>query len=177
MRVAITGAIPDAGVQLLREQHDVVVHDADTPITRDALLRHVAGADAIVSLLTERIDDELLDAAGPQLRVVANVAVGYNNIDVEACRARGVPATNTPGVLTDATADIAMALILLGSYRTYFRQMLEFRWRQWLTTKYLHDWLGDRAFYRIERDHLADNPDQRVSVDLQALDQFRGERR
>ncbi|MGF6758446.1 ABC transporter ATP-binding protein/permease [Paraburkholderia sp. GAS334] len=64
---------------------------------------------------------------------------------------------------------IAMALILLGSYRTYFRQMLEFRWRQWLTTKYLHDWLGDRAYYRIERDSLADNPDQRVSVDLQAL--------
>jgi putative ATP-binding cassette transporter len=64
---------------------------------------------------------------------------------------------------------IAMALILLGSYRTYFRQMLEFRWRQWLTGQYLHDWLGDRAYYRIERDSLADNPDQRVSVDLQAL--------
>ncbi|TDN67790.1 ABC transporter ATP-binding protein/permease [Paraburkholderia sp. BL10I2N1] len=64
---------------------------------------------------------------------------------------------------------IAMALILLGSYRTYFRQMLEFRWRQWLTSQYLHDWLGDRAYYRIERDSLADNPDQRVSVDLQAL--------
>jgi putative ATP-binding cassette transporter len=64
---------------------------------------------------------------------------------------------------------IAMALILLGSYRTYFRQMLEFRWRQWLTGQYLHDWLGDRAYYRIERDNLADNPDQRVSVDLQAL--------
>jgi putative ATP-binding cassette transporter len=64
---------------------------------------------------------------------------------------------------------IALALILLGSYRTYFRQMLEFRWRQWLTERYLHDWLGDRTFYRIERDSLADNPDQRVSVDLQDL--------
>ncbi|HEY3596674.1 MAG TPA: ABC transporter ATP-binding protein/permease [Paraburkholderia sp.] len=64
---------------------------------------------------------------------------------------------------------IALALILLGSYRTYFRQMLEFRWRQWLTTRYLKDWLGEGAFYRIERDRLADNPDQRVSVDLQAL--------
>jgi putative ATP-binding cassette transporter len=64
---------------------------------------------------------------------------------------------------------IALALILLGSYRTYFRQMLEFRWRQWLTTRYLNDWLGDRAYYRIERDSLADNPDQRVSADLQGL--------
>ncbi|CAB3763268.1 ABC transporter ATP-binding protein/permease [Paraburkholderia solisilvae] len=64
---------------------------------------------------------------------------------------------------------IALALILLGSYRTYFRQMLEFRWRQWLTTKYLNQWLGDDAYYRIERDRLADNPDQRVSADLQGL--------
>jgi vitamin B12/bleomycin/antimicrobial peptide transport system ATP-binding/permease protein len=64
---------------------------------------------------------------------------------------------------------IALALILLGSYRTYFRQMLEFRWRQWLTTKYLNDWLGEDAYYRIERDRLADNPDQRVSADLQGL--------
>lgn len=64
---------------------------------------------------------------------------------------------------------IAMAMILLGSYRTYFRQMLEFRWRQWLTTQYMHAWLSGRAYYRIERDKLADNPDQRVSVDLQEL--------
>lgn len=64
---------------------------------------------------------------------------------------------------------IALVLILLGTYRTYFHQMLEFRWRQWLTTRYLRDWLGDQAFYRIERDNLADNPDQRVSVDLQSL--------
>jgi putative ATP-binding cassette transporter len=64
---------------------------------------------------------------------------------------------------------IAMALILLGSYRTYFRQKLEFRWRQWLTTKYMHEWLSGRSYYRIERDKLADNPDQRVSIDLQEL--------
>ncbi|WP_126879341.1 ABC transporter ATP-binding protein/permease [Paraburkholderia kururiensis] len=64
---------------------------------------------------------------------------------------------------------IALALILLGSYRTYFQQMLEFRWRAWLTTKYQREWLGERTYYRIERDNLADNPDQRVSVDLQDL--------
>jgi glyoxylate reductase len=77
----------------------------------------VAGADAIVSLLTEKVDDELLDAAGPQLQSVSNVAVGYNNIDVPACEKRGVLVTNTPGVLTEATADIAMSLILMATRR------------------------------------------------------------
>ena len=81
------------------------------------MLKRVAGADAIVSLLTEKIDAELLDAAGKQLRSVSNVAVGYNNIDVPACRERNVLVTNTPGVLTDATADIAMALILMSTRR------------------------------------------------------------
>ncbi|MSZ65567.1 MAG: D-glycerate dehydrogenase, partial [Actinobacteria bacterium] len=79
--------------------------------------KRVAGADSIVSLLTEKIDAELLDAAGNQLRSVSNVAVGYNNIDVPACRERNVLVTNTPGVLTDATADIAMALILMSTRR------------------------------------------------------------
>lgn len=77
----------------------------------------VAGAHAAVTLLTTKVDDAFLDAAGPQLKVVANVAVGYNNIDVSACAARGVIATNTPGVLTQATADIAMALILMTTRR------------------------------------------------------------
>ena len=72
----------------------------------------MAGAHALVTLLHDRVDGELLDAAGPQLRCVANVAVGYDNIDVAAARRRGVTVTNTPGVLTDATADLAIALIL-----------------------------------------------------------------
>jgi glyoxylate reductase len=71
----------------------------------------------VVSLLTERIDAELLDAAGPQLKVVANVAVGYDNIDVPACTERGIVAANTPGVLTEATADIALGLILAATRR------------------------------------------------------------
>ena len=77
----------------------------------------VHGAHAAVTLLTTKVDDAFLDAAGSQLKVVANVAVGYNNIDVAACAARGVIATNTPGVLTDATADIAMSLILMTTRR------------------------------------------------------------
>lgn len=117
-RVVVTGRIPQAGVDLLvGAGHHVDVWTDDTPIPRDELLRRVAGAHAVVSLLTARIDDELLDAAGPQLRAVANVAVGYDNIDVAACHRRGVVATNTPGVLTDATADLAMALVLMTTRR------------------------------------------------------------
>ncbi len=116
-KVVITGRIPAEGVAALRAEHDVDAWDETTPISRDELLRRVAGADALVTLLTEKVDAELLDAAGPQLRVVSNVAVGYNNIDVTACHERDVIATNTPGVLTDATADIAMALILMSTRR------------------------------------------------------------
>jgi glyoxylate reductase len=118
-RVVITGRIPVEALDALRADDSLTV-DAwsdDTPIARDALLTMVSGADAIITLLTERVDAELLDAAGPQLRVVANVAVGYNNIDVSAAAERGVIVTNTPGVLTDATADIALALILMVTRR------------------------------------------------------------
>ncbi len=116
-RVVVSGRIPAEGIAALQADHDVLAWEQDGPIPRDELLRRVAGADALVTLLTERVDVELLDAAGPQLRVVANVAVGHNNIDVPACRERNVVATNTPGVLTDATADIAMGLILMSTRR------------------------------------------------------------
>ena len=117
MKVVITGRVPAAAVDMLAAEHDVISWESETLVSRDVLLQRVAGADAIVSLLTEKVDGELLDAAGPQVRVVANVAVGFNNIDIAACRERGVVATNTPGVLTDATADIAMALILMSTRR------------------------------------------------------------
>ena len=116
-KVVITGRIPAIAVDQLRAQHDVVSWDEPVTITREELLKRVKGADAIVSLLTEKVDAELLDAAGPQLKVVSNVAVGYNNIDVPACKERNVLVTNTPGVLTEATADIAMALILMSTRR------------------------------------------------------------
>ncbi|MFV0432597.1 MAG: 2-hydroxyacid dehydrogenase [Leucobacter sp.] len=116
-RIVVTGRIPEAAVEKLRAEHEVDAWSAAESIGRDELLSRVAGADAVVSLLTERIDAELLDAAGEQLRVVANVAVGYDNIDVAACAERGVVATNTPGVLTEATADIAFSLILMATRR------------------------------------------------------------
>lgn len=83
-----------------------------TPAPRAELLASVVGTSALISLMSDRIDVELLDAAGPTLRVVANYAVGYDNIDVSECRRRGVTVTNTPDVLTDATADQAFALLL-----------------------------------------------------------------
>lgn len=116
-RIVVTGRIPEAAIEKLRAEHEVDAWQGPESISREELLRRVAGADGIVSLLTERVDAELLDAAGPQLKVVANVAVGYDNIDVPACAARGVVATNTPGVLTDATADIALSLILMATRR------------------------------------------------------------
>ena len=117
-RVVVTGKIPKPGLDILRRDgHEVIAWDSEDQQSREQVLEQVRGADALVTLLTEKVDAELLDAAGEQLKVVANVAVGYNNIDVDACRARGVVATNTPGVLTDATADIAMALILMSTRR------------------------------------------------------------
>jgi glyoxylate reductase len=116
-KVVVTGKIPAVALERLRAEHTVDAWEDESPIARDELLKRVAGADAIVSLLTEKIDAELLDAAGKQLRSVSNVAVGYNNIDVPACRERNVLVTNTPGVLTEATADIAMALILMSTRR------------------------------------------------------------
>ena len=116
-RVVVTGRIPSDGLDLLRRHHEVTAWDEDRAITRTELLEFVRNADGLVTLLTEKVDSELLDAAGPNLKVVANVAVGYNNIDVAACADRGVVATNTPGVLTEATADTAFALMLMATRR------------------------------------------------------------
>jgi glyoxylate reductase len=116
-KIVVTGRIPEVAVEKLQAEHEVDAWSVDESMSRDELLSRVVGADALVTLLTERVDAELLDAAGPQLRVVANVAVGYDNIDVPACVERGVVATNTPAVLTEATADIAMMLILMATRR------------------------------------------------------------
>ncbi len=116
-RIAVTGRIPNAGFELLHEAGDVVAWDSLDVPTVEQVHEMVAGADAVLTLLTTKVDDAFLDAAGPQLKVVANVAVGYNNIDVAACATRGVVCTNTPGVLTEATADIAMSLVLMSTRR------------------------------------------------------------
>lgn len=115
--IVVTRRIPEPALDLLRAAGDTWVPPEDRPLTIEELYDAVAGAEAVVSLLHDRIDDAFLDAAGPQLRIVANVAVGYDNVDVDACARRGVIVTNTPGVLTDATADLAFALILMTTRR------------------------------------------------------------
>jgi glyoxylate reductase len=116
-RIVVTRRIPEPALELLAPAGDVWVSPHDRPLATDELHAAVRGADAVVTLLHDRVDGAFLDAAGPGLRVVANVAVGYDNVDVAACAARGVVCTNTPGVLTDATADIAFALILASTRR------------------------------------------------------------
>ena len=116
-RIVVAGRIPDAGLEVLRPHGNVWGWKHDEPIAINELYERIAGAHAVLTLLTTKVDGAFLDAAGPQLKVVSNVAVGYNNIDIAVCRQRGVIATNTPGVLTDATADIAMALILMVTRR------------------------------------------------------------
>jgi glyoxylate reductase len=116
-KIVVTGKIPEIALQKLKQSHEVISWGEETPISRDELLKRVSGANVIVSLLTEKVDQEVLSLAGKDLKAVCNVAVGYNNIDVAACKSKNVLVTNTPGVLTDATADIAMALILMTTRR------------------------------------------------------------
>jgi glyoxylate reductase len=116
-RIAVTRRVPQPALDRLGAAADVWVSPHDRPLSTPELHEAIAGVDAVVTLLHDRVDDAFLDAAGPQLRCVSNVAVGYDNIDVEACTRRGVQVTNTPGVLTEATADIAMGLILAATRR------------------------------------------------------------
>ena len=111
-RALVTRKLPSAVISKLEAACDVDLYVGSSAISRDELLQRVKGVDAIVCLLTDPIDAAVLDAAGPQLKIVANVAVGYNNIDVAACRARSIAVTNTPDVLTNACADFTWGLIL-----------------------------------------------------------------
>lgn len=115
-KIVVTGRIPESGLEILRSVGDVWAWSDDAPIPTEIRDAQLADAHVAVTLLTDRVDDAFL-AAAPQLSLVANVAVGYNNVDVAACTARGVTVTNTPGVLTDATADLALGLILMVTRR------------------------------------------------------------
>lgn len=131
-RVFVSRIIPDAGLNLIREFCDATIWQEELPPPRETLLRETRDADGLVSLLTDRIDGEFLDAC-PQLRVVSNMAVGFDNIDIPAATERGVLAGNTPGVLTETTADFAFALLMAAARRIvegvdYVRAG---RWKTW----------------------------------------------
>ncbi len=132
-RVFVARRIPDEGLVAIAVACDADIWPDELPPPRAELLRRVAGCDGILTLLTDRVDDELLDAAGPGLRVVSNYAVGFDNIDVAACARRGVVVGNTPGVLTETTADLAWALLMAAARRLPEgdRYVRAGRWRTW----------------------------------------------
>ncbi|MCR4401563.1 MAG: D-glycerate dehydrogenase [Firmicutes bacterium] len=116
-KIYVTRRIPQPGLDLLATAFEVEVNSHDRVATREELIAGVQGKDALLCLLTDKIDAAVMDAAGPGLRVIANYAVGFDNVDVPAATLRGIPVTNTPGVLTDTTADLAFALLMATARR------------------------------------------------------------
>jgi glyoxylate reductase len=118
MKIFVTRNIPQVGLDLLKASHlEVEVSTLDRPLTRDELIEHAKGANAVLAQLVDKIDGEVMDAIGSQLKVIANYAVGYDNIKVPEAQQRNILVTNTPDVLTDAVADHAMALMLAAARR------------------------------------------------------------
>jgi lactate dehydrogenase-like 2-hydroxyacid dehydrogenase len=131
--VFVARVIPEEGLDAVRAVCNTDIWEDDLPPPRDELLRRVAGCDGVLTLLTDRVDDEFLDTAGPQLKVVSNYAVGFDNVDVAACARRRIPVGNTPGVLTETTADLAFALLMAAARRLPEgdRYVRDGNWRTW----------------------------------------------
>jgi glyoxylate reductase len=131
-KVFVTRILPEAGLARIRAATDAEVWPEQLPPAADVLRRKAADCDGLVSLLTDRIDAALLDAC-PRLKVVSNFAVGFNNVDVPAATARGVCVGNTPGVLTDATADMAFCLLIAAARRVVegHAYTLSGQWKTW----------------------------------------------
>ena len=131
-QVLLTRRVPSTVLSRLEAAADVDLYEGRSAIPREELLERLPGKHALICLLTDRIDAEVLDA-GRDLRIVANIAVGYNNIDLEACRQRGIVATNTPDVLTNACADFTWSLILAVTRRLgeAERQLRRGDWKGW----------------------------------------------
>jgi lactate dehydrogenase-like 2-hydroxyacid dehydrogenase len=138
-KVFVTRRIPSVGIDRLREHHTVDVWPGEDPPPREVLLDRVQGCSGILSILSDPIDSQIMDAAGKELRGIANFAVGYNNIDVAAAKARSIQVGNTPGVLTNATADIAVGLILAAGrcFGPAIHNVEQLQWRNWEPMKFL----------------------------------------
>lgn len=138
-KVFVTREIPDAGLNRIVSECDADVWAGKFPPSREELLNRVKGCEGLVTLLTEAVDAELMDVCGSQLKVVSNYAVGFNNIDIQEATSRGIRVGNTPGVLTEATADMAMTL-LLGAARRIWEAASDVRggaWKTWEPKGYI----------------------------------------
>ena len=130
--VFLSRRVPVRVREALERSFELTVHDDERPPSREELLAAVAGKDGLVTMLTDRVDAELLDTAGPRLRVVADYAVGVDNIDLEEASKRGVVVANTPGVLTAATAELTIALLLALARRVVEGDRLIRRRERWI---------------------------------------------
>ena len=132
-KVFVARLIPDEGIAAITAACDAQVWQGDLPPPRAALLDAIGGCAGVLTLLTDKVDDEFLDAAGQQLKVVSNYAVGFDNVDVPACTKRGVAVGNTPGVLTETTADLAWALLMAAARRLPEgdRYVRAGKWKTW----------------------------------------------
>ena len=130
--VFVTRIIPEKALQMVREHGAATVWEGELPPSRDDLLRAVAGADGLLCLLTDPVDADVIDAA-PRLRVISQMAVGYDNIDLPAATRRRIPVGHTPGVLTDTTADFAFALLMAAARRISEAERFARagRWKTW----------------------------------------------
>lgn len=132
-KILVTREIPEAGLRVLDEAGFDVTVLSEAPPAREELLKAAQGAEGVLSTVTETVDDEFMDAAGDGLKVVANMAVGYDNVDLGAAKKRGVVVTNTPGVLDETTADVAFMLLLAAARRLgeAERVLRSGRWEWW----------------------------------------------
>ena len=154
-RILVTREVFDETIDFLGTHCDVDANQADLPLAASAIAQRLKGAQALMCSLTDKVDADLI-AQCPDLKVVANIAVGYNNIDVAACTARGIQVTNTPGVLDDSTADLAWTLMLATARRlteveAYIRNGDWTGWKlkQWLGVDVHHATLGIMGMGRI----------------------------
>jgi len=138
-RIFVTRIIPETGLQMLRREADVEVWPDALPPEYSLLLQKVKGIDALLCMLTDKIDGELMDASGTGLKVISQFAVGTDNIDTAAATERGIPVGNTPGVLTDTTADLAWALLMAAARRVVEsdRFVRAGKWKTWGTVDFL----------------------------------------
>jgi glyoxylate reductase len=131
-RIFLSRRVPESVRAEPERLFELALHDSERPLERERLLAGVAGRDGVITMLTDRVDDELLDAAGPNVRVVANYAVGYDNVDLGAATRRGVVVSNTPDVLTETTAELTLALVLAVARRIAEGDRLIRRREEWV---------------------------------------------